>query len=90
MFSLPASVKWTHCISDILPYEDLPLLQDTGDFAGTFVKERMGGEPTENSRTQTLPGVRWSGMKCMVPESVIVKMQAYPTLKTIKEVQAFV
>ena len=35
-------------------------------------------------------GVIWSDKTHVVPEAVTGKIQAYPTLKTIKEVQAFV
>ena len=49
MFSFPTSVKWAHCIDDtLLACEDMFLLQDTEDFAGTPVSKRMGNEPAEN------------------------------------------
>lgn len=54
------SVKWAHYIDDtMLTCEDLPLLQDTADCARTSARERMGGEPKENSRSRNYHKVIW-------------------------------
>lgn len=53
-------------------------------FPGTSEKERMVSEPTENSRPRHHQEVLF------VPEAVTDKVQASPTPKNVKKVQAFV
>lgn len=54
LFSFPTSVKWVCGVFYImLICKDLPLLLDTLKTVGTPMIERMGGEPTENSRPRS-------------------------------------
>lgn len=58
---------------------------------GTYARGRLGGEPTKHSRPRLFPNVLLeSGKRLIVLAAVIVKVQAYPTPKNVKEVQDFV
>ena len=85
------SVKRAHYIDDVmLSCEDLP---HSAGFAGTSARERMGSEPTQNSRPSQCHKASGSHMVSkiyIVLKALIDKVQAYPTPKTREEVQAFV
>lgn len=93
LLCFPTSINWAYYIDDILfASEDLCLPQDTAGFAETSVREKMSGEPTKNLRpSQCCESLRviCLGETLIVPEAVFDKMQAYRTLKNVKEVQAF-
>lgn len=91
LFSFPASVKWTHCIDDIiLTDEDLSLLQDSA--AWNIFKEKDGEWTYWKFKAQAPQGLEviWLTKIYVVPEAMFDKMQAYPNPKNVKEMQAFV
>lgn len=93
LFSFLTSVKRAHYIDDImLTCEDLPLLQKSLQALLKHLRQR--GRAV-NLRKIQAPGTAimfcggiWSGKSCVVPNSVIDKVQAYPIQKHVKEVQA--
>lgn len=64
---------------------------DSTDFVGISESEEVGNDPIEKSRPRHHDngswGVVWSGKTCIVPETVIDKMQAYLSPKNVKDVQ---
>lgn len=99
LFSLPTSIKWAHYIDDMmLTCKDLPLLQDTLQaLLNKYTPELQWqrGWEVNLQRIQgpgtaiKFLGVVWSDRMYIVPETVIVKVQAYPIPKNMKEVQTF-
>lgn len=95
---LPHISKMSHYIDNImLTCEDLPLLLDT---LQDLLKHLWGRSWVVNpqkfpqKKGQGTPtkylGVIWSGKTYILPETVTDKMQAYPTPKNVKEMQAYV
>ena len=63
------------------------------------MREKLGGkhrkfpQKTHRKRTKAphkVLGIIWSGRTYIVPETVTDKMQAYPTPKNVRDMQAFV
>lgn len=82
LFSFMTSVKQAHCIEDVmLTCEDLPLLQKA-------LHLRQRGRAVNLRKIQgpgtaiMFWGVIWSDKNCVVPNSVIDKVQAHPTQNT--------
>lgn len=94
LFSFMTSVKQAHCIDDtMLTCEDFPQLQkalqallDHLWWRGRAVNLRKIQGP---GTAIMFWGVIWSDKNCVVPNSVIDKVQAYPIRKYVKQVQAF-
>ena len=78
-------IKWAHYVDGIMLTRLASSAEQSVNFAGTSVKERMGSKPTENSRPRyhyKVLGSRLVGKTCIVAEGWLIKCQPIQPLRT--------
>lgn len=93
LYSFPTLGKWAHYIDHIiLTCEDLPLLQDIPQALPEHLQRRVWVVNTQKIQgpvTAIKFGSHWLGKTYIIPETMVDKVQVYPTSKTVNEMQAF-